>query len=248
VLVLNLFSRSDPNSGSWPAVYYCDGPHVRMQPLEGKNLRLVGASVIPSDTARTATRRLAALFSRTRNGRPEPLVYVWARRPRAAKWTIATTLGPDSLGGYGSAELVQRDSTIEVTAKTWRPSRGWEECAACPHVTTFQRFQWADDGFRRVESRDEPSSYATLVRFVDELSHGAPGATARVHDPALVDVAQSFEWGHPKGTWRLAPASEPSSTELTVFRGQQEAYRVTFVPEGDDWLIASIQSVPRSVE
>ena len=76
-----------------------------------------------------------------------------------------------------------------------------------------------------------------------------PAAAARVNDPALVDQAIQLEWNRSKGTWRIAPATESRGAELTFLRGSQEAYRVTFRPEGDDgWLITSITAVPRSLE
>jgi len=35
---------------------------------------------------------------------------------------------------------------------------------------------------------------------------------------------------------------------MVFFRGQQEAYQVSFEPRGDTWLISSIKQTTRSIE
>ena len=118
----------------------------------------------------------------------------------------------------------------------------------CPHLDREVRFRWEATGFEKIEDREIPSAYAAFVRFIDELMRGAPEASMRVADPALLDQALQYEWNRAKGTWRIAPATTGTGSEITFFRGPQEAYRVSFQPEGESWVIVSIQPVSRSVE
>ena len=172
-----------------------------------------------------------------------------SRRPKEHRWKITQTLGPDSLGGFGTGTFTTADTSIELVARTFRTPRGWEECNSCPHLDREHRFRWGERGFERIADQDVSSTYSTFVHFIDELMRTDPAASMRVSDPTLVDQAIQFEWNRSKGTWRIAPATESRSAELTFLRGSQEAYRVTFRPEGDeDWLITSITAVPRSLE
>ena len=248
-LIVNLFVRSDPSRGSWPAFYWCEGPQTYWQEIEGKGMGLVAMTIGKDTSAVRAPTRAAALFTRAKGSRQEPVLYAWTRRPKEQRWKISQTLGPDSLGGFGTGTFATADTTIELVARTFRTPRGWEECNACPHLDREHRFRWGPNGFERVADRDVSSTYSTFVHFIDELMRADSAASLRVSDPALLDMAIQLEWNRSKGTWRIAPATESRGAELTFLRGSQEAYRVTFRPEGDeDWLITSITAVPRSLE
>jgi hypothetical protein len=204
---------------------------------------------VASPSAAPAVTSIAALFARTKSGRQEPYLFLWTRKPSGAHWKVAQTLGPDSLGNLGTGEFqASADTGIDFVARTYRTPKGWDECVTCPHVYQTHRFRWGTVGFERAEDRDVPSSYTTFVRFVEELARAAPEAVRRVSDPGLVDLAVRLGLGQSKGTWRIAPATEEAGAELTFFRGAQEAYRVTFVPNGQDWSIATIAPVSRTAE
>lgn len=248
-LIVNLFVRSDPSRGSWPAFYWCEGVQPYWQEIEGKGMGLVAMTIGKDTSAVRAPTRAAALFTRAKGSRQEPVLYAWTRRPKEHRWKISQTLGPDSLGGFGTGTFATADTSIELIARTFRTPRGFEECNSCPHLDREHRFRWGPNGFERVADRDVSSTYSTFVHFIDELMRADPAASMRVTDPTLVDQAIQFEWNRSKGTWRIAPATEARGAELTFLRGSQEAYRVTFRPEGDeDWLITSITAVPRSLE
>jgi hypothetical protein len=59
-----------------------------------------------SDGAEPA--QVAAIFGRTGPRGQQPVVIVWRRPPGAAAWSLAQTLGADSLGGVGVAEFLPR--------------------------------------------------------------------------------------------------------------------------------------------
>ncbi len=250
-MMVNVFVRADPGRGSWPALYWCDGALVRSQEVEGRNMRLLGmVSAGGSDSlTHGAPLRAAALFGRSRLGRQEPLLFAWSRRPRDTKWKIVQTLGPDSLGGFGTGAFeAPSDSATDLVTRTFHTPRGWDECNTCPHVLKEHRFRWQADGFHRVADRDVPSTYATFVSFVDAMQSDLARAQTLVSDPSLIQLATQYQFDHSRGTWRIAPATEDAGSELRIFRGGQEAYRVTFEPRGDDWVINNIQTVARSVE
>jgi len=250
-MIVNMFVRSDPSRGSWPAFYWRDASGMCWQEIEGKGMGLVamttGAETSDSVAARAPT-RVAALFTRAKGSRQEPLLYSWTRRAKDSRWKIAQTLGPDSLGGFGTGRFATIDTTIELVVRTFRTPRGWEECNACPHLDREHRFRWGPSGFERTEDRELPSAYSTFVHFIDELMGADPRAASRVTDPALLDLAIKLEWNRSKGTWRISPAAESLGAEITFLRGSQEAFRVTFVPNGENWLITSIEPVVRSLE
>ena len=94
-----------------------------------------------------------------------------------------------------------------------------------------------------------PSTYSTFVQFIQALMvNDRDAAEALVSHPSLLDMARRLEWGKPRGTWRVAPATDETPQRITFFRGDKEAYRVEFEPREDAWLIAGIEEVPRSVE
>ena len=249
-MIVNMFVRSDPSRGSWPAFYWCDASGVRWQEIEGKGMGLVAMTTRAAgdSAAAGAPTQAAALFTRAKGSRQEPLLYAWTRRPKDSRWKIVQTLGPDSLGGFGTGTFATTDSSIHLIARTYRTPRGWEECNACPHLDREHRFRWGTSGFERVEDRDVPSTYSTFVHFIEELMAADPAASLRVTDPALIDMAIQLEWNRSKGTWRISPATQSRGADLTFLRGSQEAFRVTFAPNGENWLITSIQPVSRSLE
>ena len=67
-------------------------------------------------------------------------------------------------------------------------------------------------------------------------------------DPSITDAAIAANWGASKGLWRLAPGSSPNQSELLLFRGSQEAYRVHFSPRGDGWVLSGFEATTRSIE
>jgi hypothetical protein len=189
---------------------------------------------------------MAALFARARGPRQEPILFLWAMS--GDQWRMLQTLGPDSLGGYGEGRFVSEGDRLELEVRTYRPRRGFDECVTCPHVWYVHRFRWQDTGFVRTESRQESSTYATLVRFLDAMETHDLNPALYATGSAVVDLARSFEWDVPRGAWRVAPGSETAGLELLIFRGQKESYRVTFEPRAGDWLVSGIESVPRSIE
>jgi len=250
VLLVNFFSRSDPEAGAWPYLFWCGTDHTMMQALEGRSLRLHSIWASTSPTSGKRARTLAAIFSRRGSGGQQPLVMTWTTPPSGSRWNLVQTLGADSLGGYGTAELVMpSDTSVELSVEAYRTPSGFVECATCPHVLTRNRFHETTQGFVRTESSPEPSPYASFVAFIQALLAGDQ-ATAAQHldDPALMAEAERLEWNHAKGTWRPAPGSGDTPQQMTFFRGSQEAYSVQFRRRGGDWLISGFTAVPRNVE
>ena len=69
-----------------------------------------------------------------------------------------------------------------------------------------------------------------------------------VSDPMLLDNAAQYEWGRPKGLWRVAPGTDESAQEMTFFRGRREAYRVRFASREGRWMVTDFQPTQRLVE
>ncbi len=254
-LVINLFLRSDPGRGSWPFLIWCrDDPTApQLVELEGRGLRLTAARVrrttaaIDLGGAQSGGGDLVAgLFGRARGPRQEPMLFVWSRT--GDQWKIVQTLGADSLGGFGEGRFESEGGPIDLVVRTYRARAGFDECLTCPHLWWTHRFTWGDVGFDRVESKQEFSTYTTLVRFLDALETREVNPALFATGSAVVDLARSFEWDVPKGAWRVAPGSETGGLELIVYRGPQESYKVTFEPRVGDWLVSGIESVPRSIE
>ncbi len=175
---------------------------------------------------------------------------VWSA-PGPETWAPSQTLGADSLGGVGTVEIASEgDSVTVLTSRTFRGMPRFEECATCPHVYALHRFRWGPQGFARTADRAVPSPYSSFVQFVLALGAGDHEAAARyVSDPALLEQARLFEFNAlPKGAWRAAPATDESAGTMVFFRGQQEAYQVTFEPRGEDWLISGIKPTTRTIE
>ena len=166
-------------------------------------------------------------------------------------WVVRARTLLDSLGGVGAVEIrAESDTSLVLTAHTFRGMPRFEECATCPHVYLLHRFRWGARGFARIEDREVPSPYSSFVQFVLALGAGDNDAAALlVTDPALLEQARLFEFSAlPKGMWRVAPATDESAGAIVFFRGQQEAYRVSFEPRGESWLISAIKPTTRSIE
>ena len=251
VLAVNFFARSRPDAGAWPWLFWRTPRGVVMRSLSGRNLQLVQVATLPDTTGNLeAWAQLAVLFARRSAAGREPLVMVWGA-PAGESWNPSQTLGADSLGGVGTVEIASAgDTAIVLTARTFRGMPRFEECATCPHVYALHRFRWGPGGFARIEDRAVPSPYSSFVQFILALGAGDRETAARfVTDPALLEQARLFEFNAlPKGAWRAAPATDESAGTMVFFRGQQEAYQVSFEPRGEDWLINAIRPTTRSIE
>jgi hypothetical protein len=246
-LVVGMFSRSNPEAGTWPYLFWCDSTGVQAQPIEGRDLRVQAAAsrgLAGADSARG----VAVLFSRRGAGGATPLLMTW--KPDGSRWSLQQTLGADSLGGFGGGDFeALADTAIDVVTRTYRTPPGFLECATCPHVFSVHRFRWRAGGFQRIEDQDVPSTYSTFVRFIRALVAGdRAAAEAAVTDPRWIREAQTLEWDRSKGVWRPAPGADESPVRLVFFRGQTEAYEVRFQQAGTDWRIAGFEKVERSIE
>ena len=251
VLAINFFSRSRPDAGAWPWLFWRGPRGMAMRPLSGHDLQLLQVATRPDPTGSPeAWGQVAVLFARRTAAGREPLVMVWDA-PNGETWAPSQTLGSDSLGGVGTVQIqVETDTSLVLTARTFRGMPRFEECATCPHVYSLHRFRWGSGGFTRIEDREVPSPYSTFVQFILALGVGDQEAAGRlVTDPALLDQARLFELAAlPKGMWRAAPATDESAGTMVFFRGQQEAYQVSFEPRGDTWLISSLRPTTRTIE
>lgn len=248
LIVVNFFSLSDPGGGSWPHLFWRDSISVRSQPVEGSGMRLAGVEVRP-DTAGGGM-QAAALFTRNAAAGPQPLVFVWRHAPRARLWALTQTLGPDSLGGIGTAHLVSAPGdSAALVARTWQRTPGFEECPSCPHVYTTRRFRWGREGFSTLSAQLEDAPYVSFVRLIQALT--VPDfemARDYVADNSVFDTARAFGLGERRGAWRLAPGGDEVPSEMTFFRGQREAYRVTFARFAGRWRVSRIEATAHSIE
>jgi len=251
VMAINFFARSRPDAGAWPWLFWRGAHGLTARPLGGHNLQLVQVATRPDSTGNPdAWGQVAVLFARRGAAGQEPVLMVWGP-PGGERWAPRQTLGPDSLGGVGTVQFQSDgDTSVVLAARTFRGMPRFEECATCPHVYVQHRFRWNPDGFVRIEDRPVPSPYSSFVQFVLALGDAnRDAAAALVTDPALLDQAKLYDFGAlPRGMWRVAPATEESATSMVFFRGQQEAYQVSFEPRGDGWLINSIKPTTRSIE
>jgi len=244
--VVNLFSRSEAEGGSWPYFFWSENNDVRMQALEGRDMRLLDVAVRGFvDGAASDSARLAVLWGRRAAAGQQPLLLTW-RHARGGRWDLEQTLGPDSLGGTGTGQFVNGD----VVTKTFRSTQWFDECPTCPHVLHERRFLWEPQGFVRDDDRIVPSPYATFTSFVAALVAGdRDEAQKYVADPSLVEFARRYEWHDPAlGRWRIAPGTEANAPEMVFFRGRSDAFHVTFQSRGGGWVIIGFESTTPSVE
>ena len=245
-VVVNLFSRAEPEGNSWPYLFWSESDGVRQQPLEGRGMRLLDASTRGfQGSAAGDSAQLAVLWGRRGGAGQQPLLLTW-RHARGGRWDLAQTLGPDSLGGTGTGQFDEQD----LVTRTFRATPYFDECATCPHVLHERRFQWSPAGFVRVDDKVVPSPYATFTAFVAALVAGdRDAAQEQVADPSLVEFARRYEWHDPAlGRWRPAPGTEANAAEMVFFRGRNDAFRVTFQPRGARWVLLGFESTTRSVE
>ena len=252
--VVNLFARSDPAGASWPYLFWREAEDVHHQGLEGRGMRLL--DLLPSDESGEAAGegnvvQLAVLFARAAGGGQQPLVFVWRKVSESAGWRLVQSLGPDSLGGVGTAAFLASPSSdgVVLEARTHLPTPRFDECATCPHIYRTRRFVWGPSGLASLGEEVETSPYSAFVRFVQALALSDREMAERiVADPSLIEAALGYEWGLSRGLWRLSPGSQGRSEHLVFFRGTQEAYRVHFAPRGDDWVITGFEPTSRSIE
>jgi hypothetical protein len=245
-VVVNLFSRAEVEGGSWPYLFWSEPDGVRLQPLEGRGMRLLDASTRGFENGAAGdSAQLAVLWGRRSGAGQQPLLLTW-RHARGGRWDLAQTLGPDSLGGTGAGQFDDHD----LLTRTFRATPYFDECATCPHVFHERRFTWGPQGFARIDDRVVASPYATFTSFVAALVAGdRDGAQQLVSDPSLVEFARKYEWHDPAlGRWRPAPGTEANAPEMVFFRGRSDAFRVTFQPRGARWVVLGFESTTRSVE
>lgn len=248
VVAVNFFSRSHPEGGSWPWLFWPASSGVRALALAGQGLQLQQVASRPGPGGGTAA--VAVLFGRRVSSGEEPLLMVWNDLARAAT-EPSQTLGPDSLGGVGTGSFgTADDSSVTLETRTFRAIPHFQECATCPHVFTVRRFQWDGPVFRKHEEHAIPSPYSSFVAFVNALvANDQAGALRYALFPAVLDDAKRYGMDMPaRGAWRVAPATDETARQMVFFRGQTEAYTVSFEPRGDDWAVASIIPTTRTVE
>ena len=245
-ILVNFFSRSDPEQGSWPYLFWATEKGPRMQGVEGRDLRF--ADLVTGQGRGVAPTAVAALFTRRGATGGQPMTFAW--KPAAGgAFALAQTLGPDSLGGAGSGEFTPADSGFVLNTRTYRSPRGFTECATCPHVYTLHEFHWTPAGFVRTSDREVPSPYSSFVRFIQALqANDRTAGFQEITDSSIWDLARQNDWHQPRGLWRVAPTSDETVHEMVFFRGEQEAYRVSFDSRGGDWKISGLASTTRSVE
>jgi hypothetical protein len=253
IAAVSFFSRSDPGGESWPFLFWRGADQMRFQAIEGSGMRLLDLAQRPIEAGRdaaTAPHQAAAIYGRTGPRGQQPVVISWRRPPDGKRWTLAQTLGPDSLGGVGVAEFVgEAGGGTGLEARTYRPTAGFDECPTCPHIYRTLRFTWAPEGFRKTSEEVASSPYYTFVQFIAALSvNDREMAQRLVSDPVLLDTAAQNEWNKSKGLWRLAPGTDESASEMTFFRGSREAYKVRFTSRGGSWVITDLHPTQRSVE
>jgi hypothetical protein len=248
--VVNMFSRSDPEGPSYPYLYWHQKEGLRLQAIESRGLHLtdVATHAFAHDDTPQDSSQTAVLWGKRVGGGQQPQVMVW--RFSHGRWDLLQSLGADSLGGTGSGEFASSDSTAELQTRTFHPAAYFDECPTCPHVYRARRFRWGDAGFTRIDDRAVPSPYSTFTAFIAALvTNDRERAMPLVAETPLIDFARRFDWQSPgKGRWRVAPATDETASQMVFFRGQNEAYRVTFEPRDGDWVIAGFEPTNRNLE
>jgi hypothetical protein len=244
-IVVNLFARANPTGQSWPYVYWCDADSARRQKIEGEGLRLLALAARDVKGAMT-DRGIAVLYGQSGGAGVMPTLMVW--KALGNTWKLSQTLGPDSLGGTGSGEFQATPDGVQLATKTFQVSRGFIECASCPHVEVERHFRWSGDQFIREGDDITHTPYAAFVRFIQALK-AADYSTAMslASDAHVVERALDFGWSRSRQQWRVSPGTHDRATEMVFFLGQTEAYKVWFEPRGDDWSISSVDTTARVV-
>ena len=252
VMVVNFFSRADPERGAWPWLFWCGENTILSEPLDSRGFKLLsiaGRGLWGDPPTPAGPPSAAVLFGRRSTGGQQLLLTVWdlgGSTPR-----LTQTLGADSLGGVGQGQFAPiEDGTIQLTARTYRPTQGFTECGTCPHIWRVRRFLWEPYGFERIAEESVPSPYATFVRFARAIAASDWDlAKDLVIDRDLVENARRLGWNQPVGAWRVAPGTtDETHDEMVFFRGPREAYRVNFEQRGGDWLISGFRATTSSIE
>jgi hypothetical protein len=251
-MVVNLFSRANPEQGSWPWLYWCGREGIEMQRIEGKGLRLMAVAsrgLEPGAPELPLAPRVAAVYTRRAGLGLQPVLMAWSPTPGRAGWQLQQTLGPDSLGGVGETEFQSADTSVTLIARTFRPMPRFDECASCPHAWREARFDWRPEGFARVTDQMLPSPYATFGLLVNALAaNDLELARTCVTDPALVEQAVALGFGQTRGNWRTAPGTSDRAREIVFLRGRNEAYQVRFARLGDAWKVEGIAATQMVIE
>lgn len=246
VAAVNLFARSDPGGASWPYLFWGRADSATFQSIQGRGMRLIGIAARPAEAGGDAP-FVAVVFARIASGGQQPLAFVWRREGR--RWTLAQSLGADSLGGFGTVHVEPQGREAVLDARTWQPSPGFTECPTCPHIVRSRRFGWGPDGLHMIDEQVERSPYHAFVQFVRAVGvNDREMAMEFVANSSLIESAQSYGWGESRGQWRVAPGTESDASEIVFFRGNQEAYRVRFASRGGAWRITSLEPTPRNVD
>lgn len=208
----------------------------------------LGGTAVRRDSTTGGGVQTAALFTRAASAGPQPLVFVWRRTQKGRQWQLVQTLGPDSLGGVGTARFSASPDSAVLQSRTWQRPAGFEECPSCAHVYTVRRFRWGPEGFSTVDARVEDSPYVAFVRLIQALAiPDDEMAGAYVADPSVLDAARQYGLGDKRGNWRQAPGGDEVPNELTLYRGTREAYRVSFVRQGGRWQVAHLEATGRTM-
>lgn len=251
-LVVNFFSRSNPEQGAWPWLFWCGENTIQSEPLEARGyklLTLAGRGLWGEPPTPPGPPSVAVLFGRRQAGGQQLLLTAWDLAGGTAH--LSQTLGPDSLGGVGQGQFAPiEDGSIQLSTKTYRSTPGFTECATCPHVWQNRRFLWEPYGFERIAVDPVRSPYATFVQFEQAIAASDwDRAKNFVIDREWVETARRMGWNQPVGAWRVAPGTtDENAEEMVFFRGPREAYRVTFEQRAGDWLISGFRTTTPSVE
>jgi hypothetical protein len=251
-LVVNFFPASNPTAGSWPWLFTCGETRLSASPIQGQGLALQATAtrgLFGEPPKPPGAHGVTVLFARRGTTGQQPILMTF-KPNRSGAWDLAQTLGADSLGGTGTGSFeTSGDSVVELITRTFSGTLHFEECATCPHVYRTHRFRWRGDGFVRVEDRVAASPYATFVRFVQALTTGDMlTAQTLVTGPNVIDDALRAQWAVNQGSWRAAPSTDETAHEMIFFRGMKDAWRVTFDPRGQDWVISGLEPTTRSLE
>ncbi len=244
LVAVNFFSRANPAAGSAPYLIWREASSVRSQGMEGRGLRLLQAvtRVVPA-------REAAVLFGRPVAGGLQPLLLVLRRTPSGSRWELVQSVGADSLGGIGKAELAWADSTPVVRARTYTPAPHFEECGSCPHIYHQRVLEWGPEGFHSISDMVENTSYRSFVQFVGQVEQGDDrGASDVATDMDVVGLARHLGWDRPGPSWRVAPGAAASNASMVFYRGAKDAYRVSFQFDRGRWLVAAIDTTYRAIE
>ena len=245
-VLVNFFSRSDPEHGSWPYLFWTGDKGPRMQSLEGRDLHYLDLATRPGPATTPAL--VAALFSRRAPGGAQPICFTWKPGANGA-YALSQTLGPDSLGGAGDGDFSLQDTTLVLHARTYHPTHGFTECATCPHVYATHVFEWTPTGFVRRSDEEAPSPYSTFVRFILAMqTNDRETAVAQLTDPSLLDLARQYDFQQARGLWRVAPSTDETAHEMIFLRGEKEAYKVSFEGRAGGWRISGIEPTAPNIE